>query len=92
MVRPCNNQTGLPPGSIGREDLPHAQIHHVTETGSPRRQLVQIQKVRIKGVSSGDLSGIEDLGIGRLAEAVQLGTLQVKRLGPDFVVEGKVKV
>jgi len=48
------------PGSIGREDLPEAQIDHVTETGSPRRQLVQIQKVGIKGVSSrgGRVNGI----------------------------------
>jgi diaminohydroxyphosphoribosylaminopyrimidine deaminase/5-amino-6-(5-phosphoribosylamino)uracil reductase len=44
---------------------------------------------RILGGSG--LSGIEDLGIARLKEAIQLDSLHLKRLGPDFLVEADVK-
>jgi diaminohydroxyphosphoribosylaminopyrimidine deaminase/5-amino-6-(5-phosphoribosylamino)uracil reductase len=36
------------------------------------------------------LSGIEDLGIAVLKEAIQLDSMRLRRLGPDFVVEADV--
>ena len=37
-------------------------------------------------------SGIEDLGVVRLEEALKLSALRVRRLGPDFMVEAYVQV
>ncbi len=44
-----------------------------------------------KLLGGGGLSGIEDLGIAGLKEAIQLGPLRLRRLGPDFVVEADVE-
>ena len=52
-MRPCNSGIDEPWVSIGNKDLPEAQIDHVTEAGSPWRQLIQLQKVLVKGVISG---------------------------------------
>ena len=81
---------------LARLKLTSLMIEGGSQVASSALRARIVQKISFfygpKILGGSGLSGVEDLGITRLEKAVRLGTLQVKRLGPDFVVEGKVQV
>jgi diaminohydroxyphosphoribosylaminopyrimidine deaminase/5-amino-6-(5-phosphoribosylamino)uracil reductase len=80
---------------LGRLQVTSLMIEGGSQVAASALRARVVQRVsffygpRILGGSG--LSGVEDLGIAGLKEAIQLDSMRLRRLGPDFVVEANLR-
>ncbi len=81
---------------LARLKLTSLMIEGGSQVASSALRARIVQKISFfygpKILGGSGLPGIEDLGISDLKEAIQLGSIRLRRLGPDVVAEGKVQV